>query len=74
MKARRPWQVQRTLVASDDGLRRWDLAYQLLLRWATEPTAGGAEAPLPPHVEEVSDADCALCPGLDEPPAAPPNH
>ncbi len=74
MKARRSWQVQRTLVTYDDGLRRWDLAYQLLLRWATEPTTGGAQALPPPHAEEVSDADRALYPGLDESPAAPPDH
>lgn len=40
---KRKWQVRRAVAERTEGQRRWDMAYQLLLRWAMEPTA----APLP---------------------------
>jgi hypothetical protein len=30
------WQLKRTLIARPEGQRRWDCAYQLLVRWAME--------------------------------------
>jgi uncharacterized protein (UPF0548 family) len=47
-----PWQVRRTTVAQHDGERRWDYAYQFLLRWAMEQTAG--KSPAPSHPQEES--------------------
>src|SRR5262244_1762059 len=42
-----PWQVRRTLVAQHAGARRWDDAYQFLLRWTLAPNAAPAPALLP---------------------------
>ncbi len=54
---KRQWRTRRELVESSDGQRRWDRAYQCLLRWGSQvapeqpaPTATG----LPPR-QEVSD-------------------
>jgi hypothetical protein len=33
---KRQWRIRRHLLATPDGQRRWDRAYQALLRW-TEP-------------------------------------
>ena len=33
---KRKWEVQRTTVEQLDGQRRWDIAYQRLLQWASE--------------------------------------
>jgi hypothetical protein len=30
------WQIRRSTIARLDGQRRWDCAYQCLLRWASE--------------------------------------
>lgn len=38
------WKVQRTVVARDDGHRRWDYAYQFLLQWATDTAADTCSA------------------------------
>jgi hypothetical protein len=43
-----------------DGQRRWDQAYQHLLRWARELRPG------PPQQEEKHESS-DLCPGLDDP-------
>jgi hypothetical protein len=47
-----PWQVRRTTVAQHDSERRWDYAYQFLLQWAMEQTAGKSPAPSHPQEEE----------------------
>jgi hypothetical protein len=31
------WSIHRELVESSDGQRRWDRAYQCLLRWGSQP-------------------------------------
>ncbi len=41
---KRTWKVQRTITAHDDGQRRWDYAYQFLLQWATNSSAGTCSA------------------------------
>jgi hypothetical protein len=33
---KRKWQVRRSMVERLDGQRRWDCAYQCLLRWVSE--------------------------------------
>jgi hypothetical protein len=33
----RQWSIRRELVESSDGQRRWDRAYQCLLRWGSHP-------------------------------------
>ncbi len=65
----RTWQVHRDVVAHPDGQRRWDRAYQLLLRWADEagmPTASTDD-------QEDNDAHCLVCPRLDPSPTTDPH-
>jgi len=66
----RTWHVQRETVAVPDGQRRWDRAYQLVLRWAEE----GLPPQLPHPEQENNDADCPLCPGFDHPATADAHH
>jgi hypothetical protein len=66
----RTWTVCRQPSPHRDGERRWDQAYQLLVRWA-EPD----ELPWPaPIAEEVPDARSGLRAGLDHPPSPGPDH
>jgi hypothetical protein len=65
----RTWQVHRETVAHIDGQRRWDRAYQLLLRWAADRGA----APVPTLTQEETDAHCPVGPCLDQPPATDPH-
>lgn len=65
----RSWQVHRDTVAHPDGQRRWDHAYQLLLRWADEVLA----AQTPTVTQEDDDAHRLVCPGLDQSPTADPH-
>lgn len=64
----RIWQVRRETVTHPDGQRRWDRAYQLLLRWAAD-----AAAQMPPIAQEETDAHCSVCPCLNQSPAADPH-
>ena len=59
-----PWQVHRTTAASHDGERRWDYAYQFLLQWAMEQTAG--TSPAPSHHQEESHGSRSLHACLDQ--------
>lgn len=63
----RTWQVHRETVTHPDGQRRWDRAYQLLLRWAAD-----AAAQLPSSAQEDTDAHCPVCPRLDQSPTTDP--
>ena len=59
----RQWRIRRQVVATPDGQRRWDRAYQHLLNWT-------APAPAPPvprerQTAEVEHARSGLCAGLD---------
>lgn len=65
----RNWQVHRDTFAHPDGQRRWDRAYQLLLRWADEVLDGQPS----PVSQEDDDANRFVCPGLDQPPTADPH-
>jgi hypothetical protein len=59
-----PWQVRRTTVAQHDGERRWDYAYQFLLRWTMEHTTGSWPAPV--HHQEEAHGSRSLRPCLNE--------
>jgi hypothetical protein len=48
-----PWHVKRTVIARHDGQRRWDYAYQFLLRWAL---GDGADS-LATHSDQEEDTD-----------------
>ena len=57
------WHVHRTVRAQNDGERRWDYAYQCLLQWAMEQTAGNS--PAPSHHQEDSHGSRSIHPCLD---------
>ena len=61
---KRPWQVRRVMVGQYDGERRWDYAYQFLLQWAMEQTAG--KSPAPSHHQEESHGSRSLHACLDQ--------
>jgi hypothetical protein len=65
----RMWQVHRELVAHPDGQRRWDRAYQLLLRWADDVPVAQAST----VTQEDDDACCLVCASLDQSPTADPH-
>jgi hypothetical protein len=63
---KRKWQVQRSTVERMDGQRRWDCAYQCLLRWADQAASRSSEHSLQFAQQEVeSDESRHLCSGLD---------
>ena len=68
------WDVQRTMVKRIDGQRRWDIAYQRLLQWASEveevPDGGTAAITTP----EVQDESRHLCSCINLAPTTEPNH
>jgi len=59
------WQVSRSVVVRDDGQRRWDYAYQFLLRWAMENEAG--TEPAPSHPQEDYHGSRPVCTRIDQP-------
>ena len=62
----RTWTVCRQYSPRPDGERRWDQAYQLLVRWAGQGGLSG----LTLIVEEVPDAGGGVCAGIDDPPGS----
>jgi len=62
------WRVSRSVAGRSDGQGRWDYAYQALLRWVMENSAG--VAPAPSHLQEERHGDCLVRSSLDQPPAA----
>ena len=66
----RTWTVCRQPSPRHDGERRWDQAYQLLVRWA-----GRGDLPCPaPIAEEVPDARGGVCAGAGHPPSPGVDH
>ena len=64
-------QVQRCVSPRHDGQRRWDLVYQLLLRWMMEGEDG-------PHQvlssrQEEHHGHRLVCTGIEQPSAADPD-
>jgi hypothetical protein len=61
---KRQWIIKRQLQATADGQKRWDQAYQLLLRVQIPPSRGveGSESPVPQTLapQEKTDESCAL--------------
>ena len=66
----RTWTVCRQFSPRPDGERRWDQAYQLLVRQAGEEGLPG----LVPIAEEVPEARGGVCAGVDHPPGPGPDH
>jgi hypothetical protein len=69
----RQWKTTRQLVERPDAQRRWDQAYQCLMRWTLGPTpsivAEVAQAP-----QEESDANSHLCSCLHPASGTDANH
>ncbi len=66
---KRDWRIRRALLATPEGQRRWDRAYQQLLSWAGPATAGAIPAASAPGIGEreagVGDGHSDLRPGLN---------
>jgi hypothetical protein len=71
---KRKWEVQRTTVERLDGQRRWDIAYQRLLQWASEveevPAGGISDI----TTQEEQNESCHLRPCFNLTPTTEPNH
>jgi hypothetical protein len=68
----RPCQhVNRCVSPRHDGQRRWDLAYQLLLRWTMEGEDG--TNPGPSSRQEERNERCLVRTGVDQPSATDPD-
>ena len=71
---KREWQVHRSTVEHTDGQRRWDRAYQCLLRWTNETTSRLNE-----HSSQLAQWEAKpnesrhLCSGLDVTPTEKPD-
>jgi hypothetical protein len=59
------WQIRRTVIARQDGERRWDEVYQFLLRWAMEHDATRCLAP--EHQQEESHGNRPVWACVDHP-------
>lgn len=65
------WNVHREVVQYSDGQRRWDLAYQCLLRWAT---ATRQETSSIQAQQEARDESSHVCSSVDPKTGANPDH
>ena len=59
------WRVSRSTIARPDGQRRWDYAYQFLVRWAMEQEASAKPKPLPKQ-EEHQNGSSPICSSFDQ--------
>ena len=66
----RTWTVCRQFSPSRDAERRWDQAYQLLVRWAGQ----GGLPDLALIAGEVPDARSDVCAGVDRSPGSVADH
>jgi hypothetical protein len=78
MRKIQQWKVRRQLTPTTDALRRWDQAYQCLLRHKNDPDPDGEQPVLVASQvqtnQEVEDACSHLCAGLDRASSSGPNH
>jgi len=59
------WSVSRSTIARPDGQRRWDYAYQFLVRWAMAQGASAKPTPLPKQ-EEQQNGSSPICSSFDQ--------
>ena len=65
---KRQWQVHRTMTQSEDGQKRWDRAFLMILEISQTLDQNRAKP-----MEEVNHASSDLCAGLDPEPGPRPN-
>ena len=58
------WTIHRQTTARRDGQRRWDLAYQCLLKWAEVARQESLSNPI--TRQEVLDASSHVCTSIDD--------
>ena len=58
------WSVSRSTLARPDGQRRWDYAYQFLVRWAIEQETASKPNPLAKQ-EEHENGSSPICSSFD---------
>jgi hypothetical protein len=72
---KRQWRIHRQVVEVVDGQRRWDRAYQCLLRWGSpvwpEQPAEAVTGLQP--MQEVSDESRRVCASVDPTPGTGPD-
>lgn len=61
----KPWHVKRTVIARQDGQRRWDYAYQFRLLWVLASEAGSLSARS--NQQEDANERRRLCPRFGRP-------
>jgi hypothetical protein len=71
---KRKWEVQRTMVKRIDAQRRWDIAYQRLVQWASEAEEVPDGGPPNITIQEEQDESCHLRACLNLTPTTKPNH
>jgi hypothetical protein len=67
------WKVSRSTIARPDGQRRWDYAYQFLVRWAMEQEVASKPNPLT-EVKEYENGSSPICSSFDQSTTAKSNH
>lgn len=67
------WSISRSPMARADGQRRWDYAYQFLLRWTLEAETSVGSILLPKE-EDNQNGNSPLCPCFNQPSTPKPNH
>jgi len=50
------WKIQRQAIPKENAQRKWDLAYQCLLKWAQETTT---------REQEAQNESCDLCASIN---------
>ena len=71
---KRQWQVRHQVVEHPDGQRRWDQAYQAVLRWTQSDVAPSQLSPVNLVItSEVDHACSSVCASVDPAPGAGPD-
>ena len=72
---KRQWRIHRQVVEVVDGQRRWDRAYQCLLRWGGTglPEQSSAAVTGFQSMQEVSDESRRVCASVDPTPGTGPD-
>ena len=58
------WTIHRQTTVQNDGQRRWDMAYQCLLRWVETARKENMSNPVTP--KEASNASSPVCTSLND--------